>query len=170
MVQSIFYLISYCISSPGFPSKTSHMKLSEENLRTLLLTLHQVIEQNAEKTADRFSVADVDDLLVYPTNGGFSKEEEQAVMQHQGDNNLVTALRKILADNSAKVVFDFLQLLDGVARPDEELGNWSGVILTDMEEDTLEENEMLHDRFFESYRDWKKLRPEKGWALDVIEE
>jgi hypothetical protein len=50
------------------------------------------------------------------------------------------------------------------------LGYWSGVILTDMEEDTLEENEMLHDRFFESYRDWKKLRPEKGWALDVIEE
>ena len=145
------------------------MRLTEENLKTMLLCLHQVIEQQADKTAEKLSRADLANLLFYPPSGGFTREEEQVLMEFQGDNNLTSAMRKILAHNSAAVVFELLNLFDGNAAPDDELGAWTGVILGDLEEDTLEEKEMLHDRFFESYRDWKKIRPEKTWALDLVQ-
>jgi len=150
--------------------KAKHMRLSEENLKTFLLCLHQVIEQQAEKTADQLSRADLMNLLFYPPNCGFTKQEEQALIQLEGNNNLTSALRKILADNSAAVVFELLNLFDGTAAPDDELGGWTGVILSDLEDDTLEEKEMLHDRFFESYNDWKKIRPEKEWKLELIKD
>ena len=145
------------------------MRLSDENLKTLLLCIHQVIEQQAERTANQLSEADLTDLVIYPPQGGLTKEEEQALMQFKSDNNLRTALRKILADNSASVVFELLKLIDGNAAPDDELGPWTGVKLVDLEEDSLEEKELLYDNFFETYRKWKIVRPEKGWALDTVD-
>jgi hypothetical protein len=88
----------------------------------------------------------------------------------KSDNNLRTAWRKILADNSAAVVFELLKLIDGNAAPDDEIGPWSGVRLVDLEEDSLEEKELLQDSFFETYKEWKNIRPEKGWELDLVEE
>ena len=149
------------------------MKLSEENLKTLLLCLHQVIEQQAEKTADQLSRADLTNLLFYPPKGGFTREEEQGLMQLHGNNILRSAIRKILAHNSAAVVFEFLNLIDGNAAPDDELGAWTGITLSDLEEDTLEEREMLRDSFYETYRDWKKIDPKKNgnwsWLKTKVE-
>jgi len=145
------------------------MRLSDENLKTFLLCIHQVIEQQAERTANQLSEADLTDLVIYPPRGGLTKDEEQALMQFKSDNNLRTALRKILADNSAAVVFELLKLIDGNAAPDDELGAWTGVRLADLEEDSLEEKELLYDNFFETYKEWKNVRPEKGWALDTVD-
>jgi hypothetical protein len=85
---------------------------------------------------------------------------------------LKNALRKIIADNSAGVIFNLLNLFDGTATPKNYNSEWSGLELLDVEENKDDEPfcDTLHDKFFETYWNWKKIRNNKSWKLDTYEE
>ncbi len=134
-----------------------------------MMWLHKVIDEQAEETANHLTEADVDNWLIYPPKAGFSNEEELSLMQLRNDNHLRAAFRKILAHHSAKVMLTLLELIDGTADPDDELGEWSGVAIVDLNEDVEENEELLHDRFLTSFREWKEIRPYKGWELDTVD-
>jgi hypothetical protein len=146
------------------------MKLSENNNRTLMLTLHQKIEEFAERTSDNLNIGKTEDLLVYPPNCGLSEKESLSLEKLKDDPNLKSALRKILADNSAGIVFDLMNLLDGTTDPNKNLGKWTEISFVDKTEDIEENMEMFNNTFFETYWDWKEIRPNKNWKLDNLEE
>jgi hypothetical protein len=146
------------------------MKLSDHNNKTLMLTLHQEIEKCADYIANRLDRGETSDLLNYPPNCGLTAEEENALKKLENDESLKSALRKILADNSASVLFEFFNNLDGTTDPDPEIGDWTEVALVDKVEDIEPSDEMLHDYFYSTYWDWKVIRPETDWKLDTHEE
>jgi hypothetical protein len=143
------------------------MKLSDHNRRTLMITLHKKIEEYADKTADCLYNGETSDLIVYPPNGGLTNNELRALKKLENDQDLKTALRKVLADQTGEVVFDLMNIFDGTEDPDEHLGKWTEIAIVDQSDDIDPNNEMLHDDFFSTYWDWKKLRPDSNWALDT---
>jgi len=144
------------------------MTLSDDNQKALMLTIHQKVEEYADSVADSLNKGDIEDLT-YPPNCGLTGEELNALQKLKDDPTLKSALRKVLADNSAGVVFDIFNLVDGTADPDENLGNWTEIALVDKSEELDDPIEMLHDNFYSTYWDWKKIRPNNGWKLDTNE-
>jgi len=142
------------------------MELSEENRHTLLLSVHQLIEEQAGAYAnDLFQGRALN--LDYPPNGGLSVEEA-AVLQVVHNNTLLqAALRKVIASCPAETIFGLLNLLDGTSDP--EHGDWGGVLLIDRP-DEEEQRQFLHDAFFETYWDWRAKRRNKNWRLDNLPE
>ncbi len=142
------------------------MYLSEANRRTLLIAANQSVEEYATGCAEALEGGQ-DPGMIYPPNGGFTSEEAQALKLLQGNAVLKSALRKVLADCAAGVVFDLLNLIDGTTEPKQ--GQWSEVMLVDK---TIgdEDREFLHDEFFGAYWDWLESRPDKTWRLDLLAE
>jgi len=65
-----------------------------------------------------------------------------------------------------------LNLFDGTSDSRNNSDKWSGVKLIDLpvyDENDDEYSEMLHDLFFETFWDWKKIRGNKSWKLDTYE-
>ncbi len=145
------------------------MKLSDHNIKTLMLTLHQKIEEYAESVSDNLNKGMTEDLFVYPPNCGLTEEENESLKKIKDDPILKRALRKILADNSAGVLFDLMNLIDGTTEPDKNLGNWTEISFVDKKNEMEENSEMLHDTFFSTYWDWKDIRPNKEWVLDQLD-
>jgi len=143
------------------------MKLSEHNINTLMLFLQQKIEENAEYIADELDKGNNTDFLTYPPNGGLTEKESLSLEKLKSDPNLKSALRKILADNSAGVLFELLNVIDGTADPDEKLGKWTEISFVDKTEDLAENTDILHDELYSKYWDWRKIRPNKDWKLDT---
>ena len=146
------------------------MKLSEHNMNTLMLFLQQKIEESAEYIADELEKGNSTDFLTYPPNGGLTKMEESSLEKLKNDPNLKSALRKILADNSAGVLFELFNVIDGTSDPDENLGKWTEISFVDKTDELAENAEMLHDELYSKYWDWKKVRPNKNWKLDNHDE
>lgn len=143
------------------------MQLSEENRQTLLVALHQVVEEQAAAYAnDLFKGRS--QRLDYPPNGGLVAEEDAAIQNIQGNVLMQSALRKLFASCTAGVVFDFLNLIDGTSDP--EHGDWSGVMLVDRPEEAEEHWQFLHEAFLEAYWDWRAKRRAKSWRLDNLPE
>ena len=143
------------------------MGLSEHNRNTFLINLHKLIEEAAHNTATDILHARIKQLE-YPPNGGLTEAEAIAVQKLQGDETLRDALRKLIASNSAGVLFNVLNILDGTGNPDPGTGDWSEVKLVDCAEDDEGDDEMLHDGFFETYWEWKKRR-RSNWKLDIVD-
>jgi hypothetical protein len=146
------------------------MELSEENRKTLLLSVHKGIEESADEAATMILQGRLSQLINYPPNGGFVEQEKIALMQLKGDENLKSALRKVIASSVATAFFDFFNLLDGTADPDSEVGHWREVLLVDKPEDFDQYHEFLHDEFYETYWEWKEKRKNKNWSLDLHDE
>lgn len=144
------------------------MKLSEENRKTLLLSIHQAIEEAANTSAEQIENGQLDQMIHYPPNGGLSEEEQQELRQLQGNDVLKSAIRKVIASSSANAFFVFLNYLDGTGDPDIASGEWSGVMLVDQSSD-YEEDAMLHDEFYASYWDWRGMRNDRSWRLDMLD-
>jgi hypothetical protein len=147
------------------------MELSNQNAIALLLDLNQDIEEYAEATVKNIIEDKNFDFLTYPPNNGLT-ELEKAELNKLGNNeHLKNALRKILADNSAGIIFNMLNLLDGTGSPKLHYDDWTGVKLIDEETDTDAEPfpDTLHDGFYETYWEWKKIRGDKGWKLDTYD-
>ena len=132
-----------------------------------MLFLQQKIEENAEYIADELDKGNNTDFLTYPPNGGLTEKESLSLEKLKSDPNLKSALRKILADNSAGVLFELLNVIDGTADPDEKLGKWTEISFVDKTEDLAENADMLHDALYSKYWDWRKIRPNKDWKLDT---
>ena len=143
------------------------MQLSEENLHTLLVAAKQAVEEYACYSADSLFQGSVHEVP-HPPNGGFTTEEAQALQLLKGNMALKAAQRKVLADCAAGVVFDLLNHIDGTTDPKQ--GEWSEVMLVDKHKDDEPHREFLHDAFFETYWNWRKIRPDTTWRLDLLPE
>lgn len=148
------------------------MELSNKNASALLLDLNQDIEEYAEATVKNIIEDKNFDVLTYPPNNGLTDLEKQELSKLDNNEHLKNALRKIIADNSAGVVFSMLNMIDGTTDPKLMVDQWTGIKLVDQEhnEDAEEFQDMLHDSFYESYWKWKELRGDKNWKLDTYEE
>lgn len=146
------------------------MALSKENAIALLLDVNQDIEEYAEATV-RNIVEDKNFDLIYPPNNGLTDEERAALGKLDNNEYLKSALRKVIADNTAQVFFNMFNVLDGTSSPKLYSEKWTGVQLVDDDPDIDEEpfEDMLHDAFFDTYWIWKENREDKGWSLDTYE-
>lgn len=143
------------------------MQLSNDNRKSLLLTLHKQIEEYADATASAIFLGK-QLSLTYPANNGLTESEAQALAQLQGNETLMKALRKLLANTSAEVFFSFFNLIDGTTSPEVVTGRWSELLLVDKPEDFDDDLPFLHDEFYNTYWDWKNKRGDKGWSLDTF--
>jgi hypothetical protein len=148
------------------------MKLSNKNALALLLDLNQDIEEYAEAAVKNIIEKKDYSFLTYPPNNGLTDLEKQELNKLNNNDHLKNALRKVIADNSAGIIFNMLNIIDGTGSPKYLYDDWTGVKLID--EDANEEaeafNDTLHDSFFETYWEWKKIRGDKSWKLDTAEE
>ncbi|WP_162550056.1 hypothetical protein [Hymenobacter nivis] len=143
------------------------MQLSEINRHTFLVAINQSIEEYAAYHAD--SLLQGESIVpVYPPNGGFTAEETEALQLLQNNPAMHSALRKVLADCAAGVVFDLFNHIDGTTDPKQ--GGWSPVMLVDEPKNDEEYREFLHDEFFSTCWDWREIRPDKTWRLDLLPE
>jgi hypothetical protein len=148
------------------------MALSKKNAQALLLDINQDIEEYAETTVKNIIEERKFDFLTYPPNCGLTDLEKAELGKLNNNEHLKNALRKIISDNSAGVVFNMLNLLDGTGSPKLHYDNWTGVKLIDEEpqEEAHQFDDMLHDGLFETYWEWRKLRGDKKWKLDTYDE
>jgi len=146
------------------------MELSNNNAIALLLDLNQNIEEYAESSVKAIVEDKNFDYLTYPPNCGFSELEKIELNKLQNNEHLKNALRKVLADNGAGIIFNLFNIIDGTVDPKEMNSEWTGVKLVDEEiqEDIEPFLETLHDSFFESYWKWKEFRGIKPWKLDTL--
>lgn len=144
------------------------MELSNINAITLLLDTHQDIEEYADTLAT--NILDKRDFnLTYPPNCGLTELEIAELEKLDNNEHLKNALRKIVADNSAGIIFNMLNLFDGTGFPKNDNGDWTGLKVVDEEPNEKDEpvDDFLHDKFFETYWDWMKIRGDKNWKLDT---
>ena len=147
------------------------MKLSNKNAKALLVDLNQDIEEYAEYSVRSILDDKNFEFLSYPPNSGFTDPEKAELGKLSNNEHLKNVLRKVIADSSAGVIFDMLNVFDGTGSPKYYYDEWSGVKLIDEEfqENEEEFNDMLHDRFYESYWEWRKIRSHKKWKLDIYD-
>ena len=145
------------------------MHLSDENRKALLTSANQSIEEHASGYAEDFLKGQLQESA-YPPNGGFSVEEAEALKQFEGNIALHSAMRKLLAGCAANVLFDLFNLIDGTTDPTHMAWSGQGVILVDKSENDDEHREHLHDEFFDAYWNWRDIRPDKTWRLDMLPE
>ena len=147
------------------------MELSNINAEILFIDTHQNIEGYADSVVTKIFDEKKFDFLSYPPNCGFTELEKRELMKIEANEHLKNALRKILADNSASIVFRILNVIDGTGDPESKYEQWSGVKLIDDEanENSGPVDDFLHDKFYETFWDWKEIRPNKSWKLDTLE-
>jgi len=147
------------------------MELSNHNIKTLLLDLHQDIEEYADVLATSILEKKDFNFLTYPPNCGLTELEIVELKKLDYNEHLKNALRKVIADNSAGVVFNLLNLFDGTGFPKNDNGKWTGLKVIDEQPDENSEpvGDCLHDKFYETYWDWKKIRVNKTWKLDTLD-
>ena len=93
------------------------MDLSHKNAITLLLNLNQDIEEYADATVKNIIEDKNFNSLTYPPNNGLTDLEKAELSKLDNNEHLKNALRKIIADNNAGVIFNRLNLFDGTASP-----------------------------------------------------
>lgn len=148
------------------------MELSNNNAKTLLLDTHQDIEEYADTLVTNILDKREFNFLTYPPNCGLTELEIEELKKLDNNENLKNALRKVIADNSAGIVFNMLNLFDGTGFPKNDNEDWTGLKVIDEEPAKNSEpvDDWLHDKFYETYWDWKKVRGNKNWKLDTYEE
>ncbi len=148
------------------------MELSNNNAKTLLLDTHQDIEEYADILVTNILDKKEFDFLTYPPNCGLTDLEIDELKKLDNNEHLKNALRKVIADNSAGIIFNMLNLFDGTGFPKNDNDDWTGLKVIDEEPNENSEpvDDWLHDKFFETYWDWKKIRGDKKWKLDTHEE
>jgi hypothetical protein len=147
------------------------MALSNKNALALLIEINRDIEEYASATVETIFEEKHLNSINYPPNGGLTDLEKAAINNLEMNEHLSNALRKILADNSAGIIFALLNYIDGTGVPKTHSDSWTGVILTDEvgTDDKAPFLDTLHDGFYESHWEWRKLRENKKWKLDSYE-
>jgi len=147
------------------------MKLSNHNALALLVDVNQDIEEYAEAAVKNIIEDKNYECLAYPPNWGFTDAEKEALAKLGNDEPFKNALRKIIADSAAGVIFNMLNSIDGTGDPRYNNNAWTGVNLVDAKEDKNAEafKDTLHDALYDTYWKWRELRTDKGWKLDTYE-
>lgn len=148
------------------------MKLSNKNAKALLVDLNQAIEEYAEYSVKNIIEDKNFEFLSYPPNWGFTDLEKAELDKLSNNEHLKNALRKVIADSSSGVIFNMLNLFDGTGSPKHYYDEWTGIKIIDEETQENEEQfrDMLHDGFYESYWEWRKIRGDKEWKLDIYDQ
>lgn len=146
------------------------MPLSTKNIVPLLLDLNQNIDEYADSSVLNIFERPENAVSFYPPNGGLTEPELAQLKQLNDHPDLRNALRKVLADNTASVVFQLFCVLDGVAEPKNDTDDFSDVRITDQEDEPGAEEfmDMLHDSFLDHYWEWREKRGDKTWKLDNL--
>ncbi|MFA5946974.1 MAG: hypothetical protein WC813_03035 [Patescibacteria group bacterium] len=121
-------------------------QLSPSNKKTLLLSLNTLIRKNGAESLNRIANNEYEKLFFYPPNEKLTGTESEMLIALQKNPAIYPVLQKIITNESARVIFELLNWVDGTGDPD---GPWSGVALVDRTSD--EDTEMLHDAFLEAY-------------------
>ena len=148
------------------------MTLSAKNAKALLFDLNQDIEEYAADTVENIIELKNFDGLTFPPNGGLTSSEKAELSKLENNEDLKNALRKILADNTAGVIFNMLNLFDGTASPKHYYDAWTGVRLIDEEPSAESEtfDDTLHDGLYEVYWEWRHARKSSSWKLDLLDD
>jgi hypothetical protein len=109
--------------------------------------LHRSIEEAASDCVARAVTAE-ESSLGYPPGAELTDAERAALRTLALSPDARSALEKLVADACSWPVFHLFSLMDGVADPQADVGEWLGVTLESKQED---DDEMLHDEFLESY-------------------
>ncbi len=91
--------------------------------------------------------------MTYPPNGGLTEIEESSLERLKDDPILKSALRKILADNSAGVLFELLNVIDGTSDLDENFGKCTGISFVNKADELFKYGKMLYDELYSKYWD-----------------
>ncbi|GGH27571.1 hypothetical protein FAZ19_19085 [Sphingobacterium alkalisoli] len=139
------------------------MELSNNNAKILLLDTHQDIEEFADTLVTNILDKKDFSFLTYPPNCGLTELEIEELKKLGNNEHLKNGLRKVIADNSAGIIFNMFNLFDGTGFPKNSDDDWTGLKLIDEEpnENSESVDDWLHDKFYETYWDWKKIRGDK---------
>ena len=154
------------------------IKLSFQNQMVLSIEINDFIQSIADESSEKIYNGEISkNILPYPPdNESIFTDEEMEVLKKLEDNQIIkSTLKKVIADASAFVMFNFLNLIDGTGDPD--LTKWkgyddnwaAGICLIDRpftEDGELadfyeEPEEMLHDTLFDAYHEWKEIKKNK---------
>lgn len=119
--------------------------------QALFAELHRSIEESATACVARILSAD-DMSLTYPPGDEFTEAERAALRRLVVSPEARSALEKLVADACVWPVFHLFSVMDGVAEPEADVGEWYGVTLESKQEG---DDDMLHDQFMESYWAYK---------------
>jgi hypothetical protein len=142
--------------------------MTPDEMKRLMLGLHRSIEQQSEAVAAKIT-AQAPRTPAYPPNGGLTDEEQAALKALEPDPALHSGLRKLIAGATAAVVFELFNFIDGTGAPAGEQP-WGAFHIDKMSKDEARRQVFLHDTFYETYWDWRKVRPDPGWRLDVLKD
>ena len=87
--------------------------------------------------------------------------EKQELNKLDNNENLKNALRKVIADNSAGIIFNMLNLFDGTGSPKQMHNEWTGVKLID--EEPNENEPEFKDEHYGKLGSAKRDKLEKGF-------
>lgn len=142
--------------------------MTREEMKRLLVAVHQSIEESADSLAEKIAKGD-SPTITYPPNGGLSADERDALKTLTGGPSVQTGLRKLIADAAASVVFDLFNYVDGTADPPGE-DYWGTFHIGTMTKEEARAQVFLHDAFYETYWEWRNSRANKGWYLDTLDD
>lgn len=134
-------------------------------LDLIMIETHRAIEKTANDTAESLA-GDKRLCLNYPPNAGLSPEEVAALEGLPKDDALKRALRKVIAHAASYPLYGLFCMVDGIGDPEGWDGTWFGCRFEPILRPE-EDREMLHIRFYDTYWDWRKIRPDKGTRLDT---
>ncbi|GAB3935366.1 hypothetical protein [Mucilaginibacter myungsuensis] len=133
------------------------MGLSQTNAHILLVNINKLISNYANATIEQIFNNDLD--LTFPPNTELNDLEKAELKELNNYAHLKNALKKILTDNSAGVMFGLMNLIDGTTDPEVMAEDWTGVQFSDIDHDNDREafEDMLHDSLYEKYWNWKAV-------------
>ncbi len=138
------------------------MTLSESNAKTLLIAVHEDIDEYTDNAISNI-FGQGDNALTYPPDVKLSADEIEALNKLFATDKLKSALKKIISDTSAAIIFNLLNNIDGTSNPKHSSDDWIGVKLVDEEPDPNDDNiaDFLHDEFYATYWDWQTIKTKK---------
>jgi hypothetical protein len=136
--------------------------ISKATRTALLVEIHRSIEDSAASAMQSVGASDATPQVTYPPNGELTAAESEALRALRLSDAARSGLLKLMKDAAAYPFFHFFSLLDGVADPPEAVNGervfediWHGLTWVTKTED----EEMLHDAFYESYWAFKQHKP-----------
>lgn len=147
---------------------TSLFMLTKAQHRALLLQMHRSIEEAATQMAAQVVSSNVPSLN-YPPNSGFSEAEVNAIGNLKAIPGMESALRKVIANAASQPLYKLACILDGIADPADYKGKWLGARIKPVSptSDEDEAEQLWRDNIYESYWEWRRIRPDPGWRLDI---
>lgn len=122
--------------------------------QALFRELHRSIEEAASDCVAR-ALSAQEPSLEYPPGGELTEAELAALRKLAVSPDARAALGKLVANACSWPVFHLFSVMDGVADPETDVGEWFGVTLESKQEG---DDDMLHDEFLESCLAYKAGR------------